>query len=318
MFMATQEIRAPRRHGSVPRMRAVNSGGALLRTSATVQHSTAQTEAESLEQFGEWSAQSRWFMPQASYRSAIARWHALSGVSSTLTDDDWARCREALPRAFKAYRTLRLYCRSFFLPPGEATFEVLDNPISFPEAPPEPILRNFLRGISLYPKASFYYLEPVVKVEERKMTPLLRAGLEAEIAQEHRAVEALLRDRRWRYRTEEYAARIVNRVGDCSLELIATLLAGGMTMARALFTSAERLRLEMKAMEPEVMQGQTELRMLLEEAERRNMSRAAAVFASRLRKFDPIITFEVDGVHRLAGHWFHLKHGGATVLKWHD
>ena len=315
MFMAQAEVRTPRRAGPPSsRLRAIVSSRALADTPQRIN----TTEVNQLEEFGEWGTPNRWKLPNGAFRTAIARWLALHGAGSTISDADWQRCQAALPGAFKEYRTLRLFARSFFLPPGEAVFEVLENPIAFPEAPPDQILRNFLRGISLYPSAPFFYFEPVVKIEGRTMTPLLRPGLEAEIRTEQSAVQQLLNDRGWRFRAEHQAQRAAKVVGDLSLTAISVLLSGGITAARALFTSTERLRLEMKALEPSTLQTEAELRELLLDAERLNMQRAAETFASRLRKFDPIITFEVDGVHRLAGHWFHLKHQGQTVLKWHD
>ena len=326
MHMAQMELPTLRRSGhKSARIRAIVKNSALALTSSPVRVRSSRLTVEgveprssALEEFGEWGSKSHWSLPRGEFRVAIARWMALNGVGSTINDNEWARCRAALPGAFKAYRTFRLYTRSFFLPAAEAVFEVLENPVSFPETPPDPILKNFLRGISLYRDAKFFYLEPVVKIEGRKMTPLLRPGLEEEIRVQQDAVQLLLNERGWRFRTEERAARLATTVGNLSLELTALLISGGMTMVKALFTSSEKLRLEMKALEPEMLQGEAELRQLLADAHRLTMTGTAEVFHSRLRKFDPIITFEVNGVHLLAGHWFHLTHDGKTVLKWHD
>lgn len=312
MFMAHTQVRTPRRIGSQSRrLRAIISERAPVASPRT-------TEVRPLEEFGEWGKPSRWSIPDPAFRTSIARWLALHGAGSAISPTEWQQCRAAIPGAFKQYRTLQLQARSFFLPRGEAVFEVLENPVSFPETPPEPILSNFLRGIKLYRDAPFYYLEPVVKIEGRRMTPLLRAELEAEIHLEESAVQRLLDERGWRFRVEHQAKRLAQVAGELTLTSVAVLLSGGITMARSLFTSAERLRLEMKALEPATLQSEAELRALLEEANRLDMRRAAETFSARLRKFDPIITFEVEGVHRLAGHWFYLKHEGQTVLKWHD
>ena len=134
-------------------------------------------EPRPFERFGTWAA------PITVARDGtirrLARWLALHRGSASDRGELWRQCQQRNPACFRQFRVVRMAQPSFFLPAGEAAFEVLTNPTQIPDRPPTGVMLRHLEAMDAFPGATFYFLRPLFVAD-----PYPRLCLPAALRQE--------------------------------------------------------------------------------------------------------------------------------------